>query len=365
VAAHLLAAPRAATALALAGAVLLAGCQGAGTVDKSGGSTVVLRLATIDKVNNNGQSYGPEAFVEAIEQVSGGRLRVEVTPAYGDGAHDAESRLVEAVASGDLDGGWPSTRAFAEAGIPGLGAVEAPMTLTSYAAEKALVSGTAGQAVLAQLEGSGVRGLGLAVGPLRRPFAADGPLLGPGDWAGTRFRVYNSPVQARAMRALGAEPVSLGFAWVDAVREGTLRGAEFDIAQYESNDLNAVAGQVTANVVLWPKVFVLAVSEKRFASLDEQQRGWLRDAAEQAAQVSVDAEYDEDALARKLCERGVRFVDASAQQLADLRRDLQPVLAELAADPEGRPVWDAVSAVAAEHSGVEPLDVPAECRRVS
>lgn len=64
---------------------------------------------------------------------------------------------------------------------------------------------------LAQLDGTGIVGMGLAVGPLRRPFAAEAPLLGPEDWQGTRFRVYNSPVQSDAVTAFGAEPVDLSF----------------------------------------------------------------------------------------------------------------------------------------------------------
>jgi TRAP-type C4-dicarboxylate transport system substrate-binding protein len=179
-------------AAAVATAVLVAACSAG--ADKAGADTVVLRLATIDLVNNNGQSYGPEAFVENLEKVSGGRIKVEVTTKYGQSAPEAESDLVEAIASGEVDGGWPSTRAFANAGITGLEAVEAPMTLTSYAAEKALVSGPVADKLLAKLEGTGVLGLDLAVGPLRRPFAAEAPLLGPEDWAGATFRVYNSPV---------------------------------------------------------------------------------------------------------------------------------------------------------------------------
>ena len=58
------------------------------------------------------------------------------------------------------------------------------MTITSYDAEKELVSGPVADTVLGRLEGTGVVGLSLAVGPLRRPFAAGGPLLGPEDWKG-------------------------------------------------------------------------------------------------------------------------------------------------------------------------------------
>ncbi|HEX2399352.1 MAG TPA: hypothetical protein VHJ79_05070, partial [Mycobacterium sp.] len=88
--------------------VLLAAC-GSGSVgvaDKAGGDTVVLRLATIDPVNDNGQSYGPQAFIDALKELSGGRIKVEVQEDFGDFAADAESQVVKAIASGTIDGGW-------------------------------------------------------------------------------------------------------------------------------------------------------------------------------------------------------------------------------------------------------------------
>ena len=107
---------------AVAATVALVAACSAGA-DKSGADTVVLRLATIDQVNNNGQSYGPQAFVDNLEKVSDGRIKVEVTEKYGQAAPEAEYDLVEAIASGEVDGGWPSTRAFANAGITGLESV--------------------------------------------------------------------------------------------------------------------------------------------------------------------------------------------------------------------------------------------------
>jgi TRAP-type C4-dicarboxylate transport system substrate-binding protein len=348
----------------VAATVLVAACRGGAddAADKSGSDTVVLRLATIDSVNNNGQSYGPQAFVDALEQVSDGRLQVDVAETYGDGAADAESNIVEAIASGELDGGWPSTRAFADAGISGLEAVEAPMTITSYAAEKALVSGPIADELLAQLDGTGVVGLGLAVGPLRRPFAADAALVGPEDWQGARVRVYNSPVQADAVRALGGEPANLSFEWINEVEAGTLRGAEFDIAQYHTAGFTTQAGNVTANVVLWPKVFVLSISQERLDALSDQQREWVHEAADQAVQASVDGSYDETTPARRLCESGVRFVDASPSQIASLRSALTPVVDQLADDPVTGPLLEQIQGVAAEHGRPDVPDVPASCR---
>ena len=259
---------------------------------------------------------------------------------------------MKAIASGEVDGGWPSTRAFANAGITGLEAVEAPMTLTSYAAEKTLVSGPVADKLLAQLDGTGVVGLDLAVGPLRRPFAAKAPLLGPEDWAGATFRVYNSPVQTDAVRLLGATPVNLGFkGWIDEVQAGRLRGLEFDIAQYAESGNTTEAGYVTANVVLWPKVFVLSISQERFDALTDEQQDWVREAADKAMQVSVDATYDETTIAQDLCGKGTRFIAASPDQIAALRTSLQPVLDGLAADPANGALLTEIQAIAANHPG--------------
>ena len=329
--------------------------------DKAGSETVVIRLATIDEVNNNGESFGPEAFVQRLAEVSDGRLKVEVLRNYGDGQADAESRIVQDIAAGEVDGGWPSVRAFADAGIEGVGAVEAPLTIVNYDAERDLVGGPAADEVARLLEGSGVAGLGLAVGPLRRPFAAGAPLLSPDDWAGQAFRVYNSPLQSAAVSAWGGEAVNLGFGELAGqIADGALRGVELDIAQAFFSGGNPDIGNVTANVVLWPKVFVLAFSQERLDGLTEQQRAWVRQAAEDATQASVDATYDESGAATKLCGQGLRFRSATDDDLQALREALEPVYAELAAGG-GAALLDMVRESAARHPDAEPIDVPEEC----
>jgi TRAP-type C4-dicarboxylate transport system substrate-binding protein len=349
---------------AAAAAVMVAlGAACSTAADKSGADTVVLKLATIDRVNNNGQSYGPQAFVDNLGKVSDGRIKVQVTEDYGQGDAEAESDLVEAIAAGDVDGGWPSTRAFANAGIAGLKAVESPMTLTSYAAEKALVSGPVADKLLAQLDGTGVIGLSLAVGPLRRPFAAEAPLLEPEDWNGATFRVYNSPVQTDAVRLLGATPVNLGGRWIDEFRAGRIRGGEFDIAQYGRMGATPDPGYVTANVVLWPKVFILSMSQKRFDALTDEQQDWVREAADNAMQASVEASYDETTIARELCGKGTRFISASPDQIAELRTSVVPVLDGLAADPDEGDLLADIKAVAAANPTVAMPDVPTDCQQ--
>lgn len=340
-------------AVAALGAVaaLLAGCQAtAAGPDKAGSTVEVITLASIDAVDNNGMSYAPQAFVDALGEVSGGALRVELDlESFGGLEPDTETRLVEAIAEGRADGGWPSTRAFAGAGIEGLEVVEAPLTLGSYAAVAELATSPTAEELLGRLEGSGVVGVGLAVGPLRRPMAAGEPLVGVEDWAGVTFRSYASPVQDETIRALGGEPVHVTYDWPEEVRAGRLDGVELDVAQYHHNGMTTEAGQITGNVVLWPKVFVLSLSQRTWDRLTEEQRGWVQRAADRAVQASVAGPYDEDALIRELCQAGAQVHLADESDLVALREAVAPVIARLGEDP----LLAELQRIAARH----PLDV--------
>jgi hypothetical protein len=206
--------------------------------------------------------------------------------------------------------------------------------------------------VLAQLDGTGMTALGLMAAPLRRPVSGEKPLVGPEDWNGATFRVYNSPVQAAAVRALGGRPVNMTHAWVDALRVGDLDGAEVDVG---TAALPTEVHNITGNVVLWPKVFVTTFNKERFDSLTGQQQDWLREAAARATDASVDAPYDASVDLHAYCERGTQVHEATVAQLDALRAAVAPVLRDLRNDTETSLLMRAVDRLAAEHPGT---DVP-------
>ncbi len=348
---------------AVATGLLVVACQHAGVTDKTGGSVVVLRFASIDALDTNSQSVAPTTFIAALKRLSGNRMTVTVESDYEDGAATAETDIVKAIAAGDLDGGWPNTRAFSRAGIRGLEAIEAPSTVSSYAAERALARGPVAQVLLQALAGSGVVGLGLTVGPLRRAWATEHALVDPRSWQGITFRSYNSPVEDATIRALGATPVSAGFDFPDLVQAGRLQGADTDVAQYALNGYGPLLPWAVGNEVLWPRMPVLSLSQKRFGSLTSMQRGWIEDAADLAVQASIDFHYDEATPALQLCDLGVRFVIASPAQVAELRSAVQPVLDALSRDPATKAAFAVVSKAASEYPLVDDVDVPNACRQ--
>jgi len=353
---------RAVALLVAAVALGAAGCRAGVVADKAGGSVVVLRFATIDNANPNGHTVAPQAFIDAVERLSGGRLHVDLQQSFESGAAGAESDIVKRLRAGTLDGGWPVTRAFARAGISGLEPIEAPMTLTNVAAERALATGDGGRVLLATLHGTGVVGLGLTVGPLRRPWSTTRPLVAPGAWRSIAFRSYNSPVADSTIRALGGRPTEASFPFPALVRSGRLQGVELDIAQYDHNHYADLLPWVVANEVLWPRMLVLSLSQKRWSTLTKRQRGWLTEAAQTAVSASAAARYDEAPLAAGLCTFGVRFVDATPAEVTAMRRAVQPVIAALAADPETAPGLAAVQAAVQTHPGVDGVHVPSRCR---
>lgn len=128
-------------ALSIALCVTVLACTESTGEDKAGTETIVLEFATINGETNMGDGFVDiDAFADHIEAVSDGLIQVEIAVSYGDGAADAEASLLEAIASGTVDGGNPAARAFSRAGISGLEPLEAPMTLSSYAALKELVA---------------------------------------------------------------------------------------------------------------------------------------------------------------------------------------------------------------------------------
>lgn len=348
---------------ALALGVVVAGCTASPTgttTSQSGTETVVLHLATIDgSLAQPGQDYAQHAFIDALNSVSSGQIRAEVTLSYAESEQDPESALVKAISSGQVDGGWPATRAFAAAGIPGLQAIEAPFALTNYDAVREAVTGPVRTQVLDALAGTGIHGLGVSIAGLRRPFTSV-PLTAVESWRGLRFKTLNSATQDAAVTALGGHPVHTNLHWKEqlAAHAITLDGLEYGLSVTGSD---MPFKHYAANLVLWPKVAVLSINQARFDQLGPQQRGWIEAAARVAENASVQGNYAEDGYVKTLCEIGIEAYLVPAEVVTALRAKVQPALDRLSRDPAEAPLLTSVLEIAAAHAGVDPTTASAGC----
>jgi len=350
-------------ALAVIAAVVAGGCGGGGgSGDKAGGSgePVVLRMAN---------AYGDlqtapviEHFVSQVKERSGGNVRVQVASTWGDYADDAEQQVVRAVAAGKADLGWAGARVLDTMGVTSFQALQAPMLIDSYALQQAVLASDMPGQMLQGLTKVGVHGLGVLPDGLRKPIAVKHPLLGVGDWRGITFGTLKSAGQAQAIRSLGATPMEVfRRSRNEALLDGRLQGLEMDLFVYEHSGPVQPAPYVTANVNLWPQMDVLLANPDRLGRLTGQQRGWLQQAAQDAAG-RVSAFADRDAWSFKnACQSGARFANASQADLAALRNAFAPVYASLGQDPQTKAFIQRIQALKQSTPAGAPLAIPGGC----
>ncbi len=332
--------------------------------DKAGGlphsGTVVLRMASTPFGLPDVPSVA--AFAREVSALSGGTIRIDVINEWGHYAPDAEAQVVRATASGKVDLGWVGSRVFDTLGVPAFEALSAPMLIDSYPlADAVLRSDLPGQ-MLAGLTNLGVTGLAVFGDELRYPVGVRKPLLTPSDWQGRSIGTYRSRTQAAAIRALGATPVeAIGPYRSHAVDSGTIQGFEFDVRRYDRQTWAAKAPYITANIALWAQFDVLFANSKRLAALSDRQRGWLEQAARDAAKNSVGDTEQRDSFVEHSCSEGAHFITARPADLAAMRRAFTPVYRSLERDRQTRQFLRQIQQLKAATPPAPGLDVPPLC----
>jgi TRAP-type transport system periplasmic protein len=340
-------------ALAASVAVVATGCAAEGSGNRASaarsvaaatGEPVVLRMA--NQYGELAQLPALGYFVDRVEELSSGEMVITVANSYGDFVPDVEERVVRDVAAGTVDLGWVGSRMFDTIGVESLQALTAPMLVDSYALQNAVIGSGMTDEMLSGLDEVGVVGLGVLADGLRKPIGVAGPIVGPADWEGIGFGTYKSKGQERAIRALGANPaVVFGPYREAAILDDTVGGFEMGLSVYQHPKWVDLAPYVTVNVNLWPQMDVLIASPNRIQTLTDEQRGWLQEAADDAAGRSAALADTEAAVVEVACETGARFAEASDAELAALRDMLAPVSAELKSDPQTKTFIERIQAL--------------------
>jgi len=349
--------------------IVLTGCTSS-AADKAGGSEEPLVLRMANGYSNLDYEPAVKYFVQRVGQLSGDAVRIDVVDGWGlkQGLWppEFEQTVVRDVAAGEVDLAWVGTRIFDTLDVRSFQALTAPMLIDSYPLEQAVIDSDIPDRMMEGLAKIGVAGLAILADGLRKPMAVDGPLLGPDDWRGITFAAFRSEGQAEAIRALGARPTD---AWGGPLDEGLdsgrIQGFEKSVYIYALNALQGVAPFVTANVNLWPQTIALIADPARLSELTAQQRGWLQEAARDAAAASTDlADQDGQHLAG-LCEHGAVFVNASDVDIAALRVEFAPVYAELEQDAQTRAFIAEIEQLKAQTLLGNELVIPEACDAVS
>ncbi len=328
-----------------------AACSGPG-VDKAGGTQtpqpVVLTLADHEENPNDVQFW-----IDEVQRRSGGSLRIQVTNRWRDQEFAYDKATIADVQAGKVQLAKVNARAYDTVGVTSFQALLAPFLIDNHTLERRVLESDLMGEMLAGTNKLGLVGLAVLPAQLRKPLGVSRPLVTVKDYRGARIGVREGEIARATFAALGATPVPT----IPGRPLNGLDGIELHFGAIKGNEQQAKA--VTSNVTFWPRPMTLVINRKAFESLTPSQQEALRTAGSAVLSRQVDFTQGLSAEdAGVLCRRGLRFVQASDQDLAALRRAVQPVYDQLQANAETRSFLQRILAMKHETRAASTPDNP-------
>jgi TRAP-type C4-dicarboxylate transport system substrate-binding protein len=300
------------------------------------------------------------AFEEALAENAGDDVILDVSADYDTNVHGVEQQIIGAVASGDLDLGWVGVRAFSELGVHEFDPLIAPMLLDSIAAQEAVLASGVPVRMLAGLDGIGVLGLAVMGGSLRRPIAADAPLLALADFRGIPFYSWHGDLNSESINALGARNIDVAPPERnEGIADGSIRAYENTVA-YLADTVERRARIMTTNIDLWPSISVLVMNPATFQRMPKSRQDAILRAAEEVSAVSAKLGQDDPEMIAQICAGGGRFASARSTDVDSVRAAFGSVYERLHEDPATAALLEEVIALT-EGLPADTIDIPAGC----
>ena len=330
-------------------AALAVGACGGGDTQRTGGETAVT-TKVLKLANANDSTDELQLFIDQVEKVSNGRLRIEPVNNWRKDETRYEMGLVQDVKAGKADLGWVGSRALAGVGVQSFEPLHAPLLIDSYELQDQVLEGDADERMLADLEGIGLAGVAVLPGPLQY-LQLDREVDGPADIAGLRIAYFDSPLQKAALTALGAEPAAIPSSGSIA----NLNGVGVHAVAIRGNKYVNTAKYTVADTPLWPRPFVVFADNETWTSLPQADRELIMQAAEQARSGMLVALLErEQTSIEGMCKAGARMVDLGDDGRARMQQAVEPLLAKLRNDPATR---DAIEEIESLRAGGSPHSV--------
>ena len=303
--------------LLLAGAALLPAVAVA--------QTVTLRLGHI---LNDTSLYHVSAvkFSEAVTKNTGGRVKVEIFP---NGTIGFERDLIEGMRLGTIDAGV-ITNAPIAGFEPRVMVLDLPFIFKSREGAFKVMDGDIGKRLFGFMEAQNLKGLAYFDAGWRTVVSTKKALVKPEDYAGSRFRVLESPLYVATFKSLGVNATPMNFGEVyTGLRQGTIDALDLPIYVVHSAKFYEVAKFMALTEHMLTPV-VLMMSNAKFKSLPAD----LQQAVAKSAQevTAWQRQYADDTNRDLLT------------KLRDLKMEIVPV-------PDKRAFQDKMQAVYREFEG--------------
>lgn len=286
---------------------------------------VTLRLGHI---LNEASLYHASAvkFSEAVTKNTGGRVKVEIFP---NGTIGFERDLIEGMRLGTIDAGV-ITNAPIAGFEPRMMVLDLPFIFKSREGAFKVMDGDIGKRLFGYMEAQNLKGLAFFDAGWRTVVSTKKALIKPEDYAGSRFRVLESPLYVATFKSLGVNATPMNFGEVyTGLRQGTIDALDLPIYVVHSAKFYEVAKFMALTEHMLTPV-VLMMSNAKFKTLPAD----LQQAVAKSAQ-------EVTAWQRQ-------YADDTNRDLLNKLRDLKM---EVVAVPDKRAFQDKMQAVYREFEG--------------
>ncbi len=266
---------------------------------------------------------GMTRFGEVLEELSGGELTLLQHPASALGG---ERELIEQVQLGILDMVITSTGPLPNF-VPETQVLDLPFLFRDYDHARGVLDGEIGRELLDKVDEQGFKALAWTENGFRHITNSQRPVRSPADLQGMKIRTMENPIHLRAFEALGAAPTPMSFAELfTALQQGVVDAQENPIVVISVSNFVEVQDHLTLTGHLYSPAIIIA-STALWESLNEEEQGWLEEAARQSVAVTR-------ARVNELEDTGIEALEARGMQvISDV--DIEPFQAAVA------PAWEA------------------------
>ena len=249
-------------------------------------------------------------FKAKVEELSGGEVIIDV---QASGVLGSEAQILDGILSGGttVDISRISAFALTSYGCGKATLLSIPYTFASREHFWNFAGSELAQEFLAEPQQMGLPLRGLMYGEEGfRHFFFKNEVTDINSLKGMKIRVSEDPIMTGMVKALGANPTVVSFTELySALQTGVCDGAEQPIANYKSNAFPEVAPYLMLDGHTLGAVQVV-ITDKAWAKLNEQQQGWIMEAAKYASeQNAAGVQAAEDKVLEELKAAGVTVVD--------------------------------------------------------
>lgn len=221
--------------------VLVLGLAGAVGARAQGVDPIVIKFSHV-VAPNTPKGRAADEFKRLAEQRTDGRVKVEVYP---NSQLYKDREEIEALQLGAVQMLAPSLSKFGPLGVRAFELFDLPYIFPNKETLYRVMDGDVGKRLFAMLEPRGIIGLAYWDNGFKQ-MSANRPLRRVEDFKGLKMRIQSSKVLEAQMKALGAQPLVMGFSEAyPALQQGVVDGTENPVSNLFTQRMHEVQKHLT------------------------------------------------------------------------------------------------------------------------